>query len=84
MIGEKNSDIFEIFGDGGPPTHKQKFGNDSRCQRDQFRPKIVEIGAILAIFRLFEFFSKIFHLRLDIYSVRYLFRVTVRLDFDAF
>ena len=47
---------FEIFGDGSPPTRTKK--NDSPCQCDQFCPKIVEIGAILADFRLFEFFRK--------------------------
>ena len=58
MIVEFFGEIFKIFGDGGPPTHKNKFGNDSPCQCDQFRPKIVEIGAILANFRPFENLEK--------------------------
>ena len=55
----------------------ENFSKNRLRRDDSFGPKIVEIGAILAIFRLFDFFSKIFHLRLDIYSVRYLFRVTI-------
>ena len=47
-----------FFKPGGPKI----FGNCSPCQCDQFCPKIVEIGAILAIFRPFEIFSKIFSL----------------------
>ena len=62
MIGEKFSEIFENSGDRGPPTHKKKFGNDSQRQRDQFCPKIVEVGAILAIFRPFDLFSEKFSL----------------------
>ena len=46
----------EILGDGGPPTHKKTIGNDSPCQYDQFYPKNIESGAILAIFRPFEIF----------------------------
>ena len=45
---------------GAPRCTIQNFGNDSPCQCDQFCPKIVEIGAILAIFRPFEIFPKIF------------------------
>ena len=54
MISENVSEIFEIFGEGTPRRLKQLFGNDSPRQRDQFSPKIVEIGTTLAIFRPFE------------------------------
>ena len=50
----------EIFGDG-PNDAQKHFGNDSPSQLDQFCPKIVEIGAILTIFRPFEVFAKMFH-----------------------
>ena len=33
---------------------RENLGNDSQRRRDQNRPKIVKIGAILAIFRPFE------------------------------
>ena len=35
------------------------FGNDRAHRCDEFRPKIVPIGAILAIFRLFEIFQAV-------------------------
>ena len=35
-------------------SRNENFGNERMGRRDQFRPKIIEIGAIVAIFRLFE------------------------------
>ena len=54
--GEDFSEIFDFCWQRGTPDASNKIGNDSPCQCDQFCPKIIEIGAILAIFRLFEVF----------------------------
>ena len=38
-------------------TALKKFGDDRFCRWDPFRPKVVEIGAILVIFQPFEVFG---------------------------
>ena len=40
----------EVFANNAP----KRFGNDRFCRCDQFRTKVIEIGAILAIFEPFE------------------------------
>ena len=64
---------------------KQIFGNDSPCQCDQFCPKIVEIGAILAIFRPFEIFSNFFSLPWAVNHMNEnMKQLNPRLHFDTF
>ena len=52
----------EFFGGDAPRRATNFFGNYGPRQRDEFCPKIVEIGAILAIFPPFEIFRIFFHL----------------------
>ena len=50
-----------VWGDA-PRRATKLFGNYGPRQRDEFCPKIVEVGAILAIFRPFEMFRTFVHL----------------------